>query len=78
MCNEIPVNTVVTRARRMILDLVESENSLETRENCSLNLTEDNIYTEVTWDELGSEIFTPNSHIPEHLRTLISNLSALE
>ena len=78
MCHEIPINTVVSRSRRMILDLIESENSLGQSESDTIILDEDNIRTEITWDELGTEIFTVNSHIPNHLRTLIMNLSALE
>ena len=66
----------------MIIDLAESERTLEQTLDSSitdsLEFHTDGIYTEVSWDELGTEIFSTASYIPRHLVTLISNLSELE
>ena len=82
LCRTIPNNSNINRARRMIIDLAESERTLEQTLDSSitdsLEFHTDGIYTEVSWDELGTEIFSTASYIPRHLVTLISNLSELE
>ena len=76
-CGETTSSSRPSRARSFLQDLNESEGKIESS-SLELELESDGTYTEISWDELGSEIFTINSSLPTDLVQLIASLSQLE